>query len=206
MFEFFENMGWIGLLIYAILEAISLLPPTETVQLSVSSGVESWTLLWLAMVATIGTYIGIIIAWLLMKRVNSEKFIKRMFRNEKAIERAKNLFITHGNKTMIVAGLTPLPYSLVLYVALAAGMPLRKAIIGSSVSRILRFYMIAFGLMLFGNVMSPEAFSDSVSVVTIVITVLAVIGILGFLFAGKAKAKRQELLDEDIDEYYTKND
>ena len=200
---FFESMGPFGLFLYAILETISLIPPTEVIQMPMSVSVSSSPamLLWLATLAVIGTNIGIVMVWAMMRLFKAERLIKWIFRNEEGIHKAKQLFVVHGNKAIFISGLTPIPYSLVLYVALAAGLSLKSALISSNFSRNIRFYLVAVVLILFRNIANEEFVSNFVSIFTIFITISTIIGILVFLYAGKTKQKKQLKIIEEYDEY-----
>jgi hypothetical protein len=118
-----------------------------------------------------------------MRVLKAHRLIRLIFRSDVAIARANKLFIDNGDKALIVAGLTPLPYSLVLYVSLAAGLPISKALIGSSI-RIMRFYALAIVVVFFSNVLNPSVFTAASNFFTIVTTVLTVIGIGSFVFFG----------------------
>jgi len=205
---FFENMGPLGLLLYAILETISLIPPTEVIQMpmSVSSSRSAGMLFWLAFLATLGTWIGIVIVWALMRLFKAERLIKWIFRNEDAINKAKQLFVVHGSKAIIISGLTPIPYSLILYVALATGLSLKKALISSTVSRIIRFYLVAVVLILFKNVANEEFVTTFVSGFTVFITISTIVGIVLFLYAGKRKQKQQAKILEEFEDYADMHD
>jgi membrane protein YqaA with SNARE-associated domain len=181
--SFFESLGPLGLFLYSILETISLFPITEILLLPLSTNEPASTVFWLATVASLGVVVGVVIVYFLMRVLKAHRLIRLIFRSEAAIARANKLFIDNGDKALIVAGLTPLPYSLVLYVSLAAGLPISKALIGSSI-RIMRFYALAIVVVFFSNVLNPSVFTTASNFFTIVTTLLTVIGIGSFVFFG----------------------
>jgi membrane protein YqaA with SNARE-associated domain len=181
--SFFESLGPLGLFLYSILETLTLFPITEILLLPLSTNQPASTVFWLATVASLGVVVGVVIVYFLMRVLKAHRLIRLIFRSEAAIARANKLFIDNGDKALIVAGLTPLPYSLVLYVSLAAGLPISKALIGSSI-RIMRFYALAIVVVFFSNVLNPSVFTTASNFFTIVTTLLTVIGIGSFVFFG----------------------
>jgi membrane protein YqaA with SNARE-associated domain len=181
--SFFESLGPLGLFLYSILETLTLFPITEILLLPLSTNQPASTVFWLATVASLGVVVGVVIVYFLMRVLKAHRLIRLIFRSDAAIARANKLFIDNGDKALIVAGLTPLPYSLVLYVSLAAGLPISKALIGSSI-RIMRFYALAIVVVFFSNVLNPSVFTAASNFFTIVTTVLTVIGIGSFVFFG----------------------
>jgi membrane protein YqaA with SNARE-associated domain len=181
--SFFERLGPLGLFLYSILETLTLFPITEILLLPLSTNQPASTVFWLATVASLGVVAGVVIVYFLMRVLKAHRLIRLIFRSDVAIARANKLFIDNGDKALIVGGLTPLPYSLVLYVSLAAGLPLSKALIGSS-ARIIRFYALAVVVVFFSNVLDPAVFTIASNFFTIVTTVLTVIGIGSFVFFG----------------------
>jgi membrane protein YqaA with SNARE-associated domain len=181
--RFFESLGPVGLFLYSILETISLFPITEILLLPLSTNEPALTVFWLATVASLGVVVGVVIVYFLMRVLKAYRIIRWIFRSDVAIARANKLFKENGDKALVVGGLTPLPYSLVLYVSLAAGLPLSKALIGSSV-RIMRFYALAIVVVFFSNVLDPAVFTTASNFFTIVTTVLTVIGIGSFVLYG----------------------
>jgi membrane protein YqaA with SNARE-associated domain len=180
---FFERLGPVGLFLYSVLETISLFPITEILLLPLSTNQPALTVFWLATVASFGVLAGVVIIYFLMRVLKAYRIIRWIFRSDVAIARANKLFKENGDKALIVGGLTPLPYSLVLYVSLAAGLPLSKALIGSSV-RIMRFYALAIVVVFFSNILDPAVFTTASNFFTIVTTVLTVIGIGSFVLYG----------------------
>ena len=181
--NFFEQFGALGLFLYSILETLTLFPITEILQLPLSTNRDPATVYFLATVASLGVVVGVVIVYFLMRVLKAYRIIRWIFRSDVAIARANKLFKENGDKALIVGGLTPLPYSLVLYVSLAAGLSLPKALIGSIV-RILRFYALATVIVFFSNVLDPTVFTTASNFFTIVTTVLTVIGIVSFVFYG----------------------
>jgi membrane protein YqaA with SNARE-associated domain len=181
--SFFESLGPLGLFLYSILETISLFPITEILLLPLSTNEPALVVFWLATVASLGVVAGVVVVYFLMRVLKAHRLIRLIFRSDVAIARANKLFKENGDKALIVGGLTPLPYSLVLYVSLAAGLPLSKALIGSSV-RIMRFYALAIVVVFFSNVLDPAVFTTASNFFTIVTTLLTVIGIGSFVFFG----------------------
>jgi membrane protein YqaA with SNARE-associated domain len=181
--SFFERFGQIGLFVYSILETISLLPITEILQLPLSTNQPAVYVFWLATVASLGVVAGVVIVYFLMRVLKAYRIIRWIFRNDQAIAIANKLFKENGDKALMVGGLTPLPYSLVLYVSMAAGLSLPKALIGSSI-RIMRFYALATVVVFFSNILDPRVFTAASGAFTIITTLLTIIGIVSFVFYG----------------------
>jgi membrane protein YqaA with SNARE-associated domain len=179
--NFFEQFGALGLYLYSLLETLTLFPITEILQLPLSTNRDPATVYFLATVAALGVLTGVVVVYFLMRVLKAYRIIRWIFRNDVAIARANKLFKENGDKALIVGGLTPLPYSLVLYVSLAAGLSLPKALLGSIV-RILRFYALATVIVFFSNVLDPRVFTTASNFFTIITTILTVIGIVSFVF------------------------
>lgn len=186
--KFFEQFGALGLYLYSVLETLTLFPITEILQLPLSTNKSGAEVYYLATIASLGVVTGVIIVYFLMRVLKAYRIIRWIFRSDEAIARANKLFKENGDKALIVGGLTPLPYSLVLYVSLAAGLSLPKAMIGSSV-RILRFYALATVIVFFSNVLDPRVFTTASNFFTIVTTILTIIGIVSFVFYGVKSSK-----------------
>lgn len=187
---FFEKMGAFGLFLYSIFETATLMPVTELIQLQVSRGADVFQLFYLATIAVIGTEIGVFLVWGLMRITRAERLIRFVFRNDEAITKAEKLFKDNGDKTIIIAALTPIPYSLVLYVALAAKLSLKKALLSSLVSRCLRFYLVAIFLSIVQGIVTQDTLNQFITIVTIITTVVTIIGIISFLYVGKKKKEK----------------
>lgn len=189
--QFFERLGPIGLFLYSILETISLFPITEILLLPLSTNQPAYYVFWLATVASLGVVAGVVVVYFLMRVLKAYRIIRWIFRSEEGIARANKLFKENGDKALIVGGLTPLPYSLVLYVSLAAGLSLPKALIGSSV-RIMRFYALATVVVFFSNILDPSVFTTASNFFTILTTILTVIGIVSFVTYGVKSNKSKK--------------
>ena len=181
--KFFEQFGALGLYIYSVIETLTLFPITEILQLPLSTNKSAADVYFLATVCAIGTLTGVIIVYFLMRVLKAYRIIRWIFRSDVAIARANKVFKENGDKALIVSSLTPLPYSLILYVSLAAGLPLSKALFGSAF-RISRFYALATVIVFFSNVLDPRVFTSASTFFTILTTVLTVIGIVSFIFFG----------------------
>lgn len=189
--QFFERLGPIGLFLYSIIETISLFPITEILLLPLSTNQPAYYVFYLATVASLGVVAGVVVVYFLMRVLKAYRIIRWIFRSEEGIARANKLFKENGDKALIVGGLTPLPYSLVLYVSMAAGLSLPKALIGSSV-RIMRFYALATVVVFFSNILDPSVFTTASNFFTILTTVLTVIGIVSFVTYGVKSNKSKK--------------
>lgn len=181
--KFFEQFGALGLYIYSVLETLTLFPITEILQLPLSTNKTAADVYFLATVAALGTITGVIIVYFLMRVLKAYRIIRWIFRSDVAIARANKVFKDNGDKAIIVSSLTPLPYSLILYVSLAAGLPLSKALFGSAF-RIARFYALATVIVFFSNVLDPRVFTTASTFFTVLTTVLTIAGIVSFIFFG----------------------
>ncbi len=143
--EFLEELGHTGLAIYTFIEVMLILPPIEVIYYPlIQLNPEKWYLYLINVVvfnviaSMIGYYIGRKIGYPIL----------RYFSSEEVLEKAKNLFDKWGVMAVAIGAFTPIPYTIVVFLAGISKMDFKKYMIAGFVGRVPRYviggYVIAY--------------------------------------------------------------
>ena len=143
--EFLEELGHIGLAIYTFIEVLLILPPIEVIYYPlIQLNPEKWYLYLINVVvfnviaSMIGYYIGRKIGYPIL----------RYFSSEEVLEKAKNLFDKWGVMAVAIGAFTPIPYTIVVFLAGISKMDFKKYMFAGFVGRVPRYviggYVIAY--------------------------------------------------------------
>jgi len=107
-----------------------------------------------AIVATVASTFGSLFGWAIGKK--GGKPLLRRFASQKNVKRAEGLFKKYGKWTLIVSGLTPIPYKVFTITAGALNYePLPEFIAACTLGRGARFFIEALVLSWFGPKLLP---------------------------------------------------
>ena len=156
--EIFIDYGLAGLLILAFLDSFILPVPTEA--LFIPLGLANPDLvLWYAFLTTIASLVGAAGGYLLGLK-GGRPVLKRLFGAED-IRKMEKLFSKHGTMAIVIAGFSPFPYKVATITSGAFGIPFKKLMFWSLISRGTRFCLLAVIIIVMGEsarefLISPE--------------------------------------------------
>lgn len=138
--ELVENYGYLGIAVISFTESIiQPVPPDIFISGGSMFGLNPMIA---TIVATVGSVSGAIVGYFLGKFLGEPAF-KKLFK-EKWYNKGEILFRKYGIWAVIVAGLTPIPFKAVCWLAGIFEMPLGGFIIASILGRFPRFLFVAF--------------------------------------------------------------
>ncbi len=138
--EIVLEYGYLGIFLIAFTESIiQPVPPDPFISGGTVFGLNP---LNASLVATVGSVLGAVVGYFLGK-ILGEPVFKKIFK-EKWYEKGEILFRKYGVFAVIVAGLTPIPFKVVCWLAGIFEMPLGGFVIASFLGRFPRFLFIAF--------------------------------------------------------------
>ncbi|NPA51365.1 MAG: DedA family protein [Aquificae bacterium] len=142
-----EDYGYIGIFIISFTEAIiQPIPPDPFITGGTAFGLIP---VKAAIVATIGSVTGGLVAYILGKILGEPIFLK-LFK-QKWYEKGELLFRKYGIWAVIIAGVTPIPFKAICWLAGIFEMPILGFLIGAILGRLPRFLAVAyFGKFLSG--------------------------------------------------------
>lgn len=139
--DFLVDWGHIGLSIYTVLETLLLIPPIEVILIPlVVANPSEWLLYALnAIVFTffasiVGYYIGMKLGYPILYKMTSENIVKK---GEKFIN-------DYGILAVALVAITPIPYTIIVFLAGIGRMKFSKYIIAAMFGRIPRFLAVSY--------------------------------------------------------------
>lgn len=143
--EFLEELGHIGLALYTFIEVLVILPPIEVIYYPlIQLDPEHWYLYLINVVifnviaSMIGYFVGMKVGYPIL----------RYFSSEEVLEKAKKLFDKWGVMAVAIGAFTPIPYTIVVFLAGISKMDFKKYVIAGFIGRVPRYviggYVIAY--------------------------------------------------------------
>ncbi len=143
--EILENLDHVGLAIYTFIEVLVVLPPIEVIYYPlIQLNVENWywyllnVVVFNVIASMFGYYIGMKIGYPIL----------RFFSSEELLEKAKKLFDKWGVLAVAIGAFTPIPYTIVVFLAGITKMDFKKFVIAGFLGRVPRYiiggYAVAF--------------------------------------------------------------
>jgi len=143
--EFLERLGHIGLALYTFIEVLVILPPIEVIYYPLIQLDPSHWYLYLINVV-IFNVIASMVGYFVGMKVGYP--ILRYFSSEEVLEKAKKLFDKWGVMAVAIGAFTPIPYTIVVFLAGISKMDFKKYMIAGFVGRVPRYiiggYVVAF--------------------------------------------------------------
>ncbi len=138
--EMVADYGYLGIFVISFTEAIiQPVPPDPFITGGTAFGLVPINA---ALVATIGSVSGGLVAYILGKFLGEPVFLK-LFK-KKWYEKGEILFRKYGIWAVIVAGLTPIPFKVICWLAGIFEMPVLGFILGAIIGRLPRFVIMAY--------------------------------------------------------------
>lgn len=143
--DLLEELDHVGLALYTFIEVLFILPPIEVIYYPlVQLNAETWYLYLLNVVvfnifaSMVGYFIGMKIGYPIL----------RYFSSEEVLEKAKRLFDKWGVLAVAIGAFTPIPYTIVVFLAGISKMDFKKFMLAGFIGRVPRYvlggYLVAF--------------------------------------------------------------
>lgn len=143
--EFLEELDHIGLALYTFIEVLLILPPIEVIYYPlIQLNVDTWyfylinVIVFNIIASMVGYYVGMKIGYPIL----------RYFSSEEILEKAKKLFDKWGVMAVAIGAFTPIPYTIVVFLAGISKMNFKKYMIAGIIGRVPRYvlggYVVAY--------------------------------------------------------------
>ena len=133
---FLVEMGHFGLAVYSFFEVLLIIPPIETIYYPlIVANPGSWYLFLINVVicnviaSALGYFVGMRLGYPFL----------RYFANEETLEKAQNLFKKYGILAVALGAFTPVPYTIVVFLAGISKMDFKKFILAGFIGRVPRY-------------------------------------------------------------------
>ncbi len=142
---FLEQLGHTGLALYTFIEVLLILPPIEVIYyplIQLDPTHWYWYLLNVVFFNVFASMVGYFVG----KKVGYP--ILRYFSSEDVLDKAKRLFDKWGVMAVAIGAFTPIPYTIVVFLAGISKMDFKKFMIAGFMGRVPRYiiggYVVAF--------------------------------------------------------------
>ena len=165
----FEPLGLWGLFLLAFIEASFFpIPPDILLVVFVLATPKLWLLL--ALVCTVGSVLGGIFGYWIGKKF--EMIVLERFFSHSKIEKVHKLFDRFGAWAVFISGFTPIPYKIFTIAAGVFYIDFKKFVVASLLGRGLRYFLLAFLVAKFGNVVMDWFVQYEIPVLIISVLIL----------------------------------
>jgi len=142
---FLEQLGHVGLSLYTFIEVLLIFPPIEVIYYPLIQLDPTHWYLYLINVVVFNVFASII-GYFVGKKVGYP--ILRYFSSEEVLDKAKQLFDKWGVMAVAIGAFTPIPYTIVVFLAGISKMDFKKFVIAGFIGRVPRYiiggYVVAF--------------------------------------------------------------
>lgn len=182
--EFFRTSGPTGLFWNSLIESFFLVPPPD-ILLGMMTLSEPQKAVYFATLCTLASALGGIVGYFI-GYFGGRPIFNFFFRNNHSqFEKVEAFYDKYGSAAVFFAAFTPIPYKVFTIASGVLNMNLAAFTAASIVGRGMRFFIVALGLMFFG-----EAVKRYLEPTIFVVTILALVVFL-FWYHRKVVKKNQ---------------
>lgn len=182
--EFFRTSGPTGLFWNSFIESFFLVPPPD-ILLGMMTLSEPQKAVYFATLCTLASALGGIVGYFI-GYFGGRPIFNFFFRNNHSqFEKVEAFYDKYGSAAVFFAAFTPIPYKVFTIASGVLNMNLAAFTAASIVGRGMRFFIVALGLMFFG-----EAVKRYLEPTIFVVTILALVVFL-FWYHRKVVKKKQ---------------
>ncbi len=178
--QYFSQMGEVGLGLLAFIESSFFPLPPDFLLMAMSLQTPQKALVF-ALICTIFSTLGGGFGYLLGKFGGRPLFHFFFKKKENQLEKVENLYNKYGVWAVLGAAFTPIPYKVFTIASGIFALNFIGFLIASFIGRGARFFIVAIGLMLFGEAVK--------SYIELVIIALALFVVLFFVVLYKKRKK-----------------
>ncbi|MFK5883223.1 MAG: VTT domain-containing protein [Candidatus Izemoplasma sp.] len=181
--DFLEGLGHFGLAIYTLIEVLLIIPPIETIYYPlILLDVDHWYLYLLTV--TVFNVLASMIGYFVGKKYGYP--ILRYFSSEEVLEKAKNLFDKYGVLAVALGALTPIPYTIVVFLGGISRMDFKKFVIAGFLGRFPRYLVGGYVVKTVGE---SDFLNDILMIISIVGMLLFILYYIGQGFYNQYKKR-----------------
>ena len=167
----FEPLGLWGLFLLAFIESSFFpIPPDILLVIFILAQPSNWILL--AAICTLGSVLGGVFGYWI--GLMGEKVVLERFFSHDKINRVHNYFERFGAWAVFISGFTPIPYKVFTIAAGVFYIDFKKFVIASILGRGLRYFLLAFLVSVYGEVIWNLAVQYEIPLIIISAVVLVV--------------------------------
>lgn len=134
--DFLEDLGHFGLAIYTFIEVLLILPPIETIYYPlILNNLDQWH--WYLLNVTVFNVFASMIGYFIGMKIGYP--ILRYFSSEEVLGKAKRLFAKYGVLAVAIGAFTPIPYTIVVFLAGISKMDFKKFVVAGFIGRFPRY-------------------------------------------------------------------
>jgi len=179
----FQPLGVTGLFLLAFIEASFFpIPPDILLVVFILASPANWA--WFALICTLGSVLGGMFGYGI-GYVGERVILERFFSHSK-IEKVHKLFDRFGAWAVFISGFTPIPYKLFTVAAGVFYIDLKKFILASFLGRGLRYFLLAFLVAKYGNVIMDTIVQYEIPIIIVSLLLL----FAGFFLYRNHKKKK----------------
>ena len=172
--DIFMPLGGVGIFLVAFFSSTFLIvPPDIILALMCLHDTGDVICLWYALICTIGSVLGGVFGYYLGYH-RGRPFLEKFLPEEK-VDQVEEAYARWGMWAIGIAGFTPVPYNVFTVSSGVMKYDLKKFILMSLLSRGTRFFIVAFLIMMWGEVMYEFLFDHFVWIFTAATAVVIVL-------------------------------
>ncbi|MCF7926814.1 MAG: VTT domain-containing protein [Candidatus Izimaplasma sp.] len=142
--DLLESLDHFGLMIYTFFEVLIIIPPIEVIYYPlIQLNVDTWYLYFFNVV--IFNVIASALGYFVGKKIGYP--ILKYFSSDELVQKAHRLFERWGVLAVALGAFTPVPYTIVVFLAGITKMSFKKFIIAGFIGRFFRYLMGAVGIV-----------------------------------------------------------
>lgn len=185
---FLERLDHIGLAIYTFVEVLLIIPPIEVIYYPlIQLNVDTWYLYFINVVvfnvlaSMVGYVIGMKIGYPIL----------RFFASEAALEKAHVLFNKWGVLAVALGAFTPVPYTIVVFLAGITKMDFKKFIIAGFLGRFPRYLIGAYAIVFVIQGINSALLNQYMLIMSVIGMILVVLYYIGQTIYNVYKRKQK---------------
>ena len=186
--NFLEELDHIGLALYTFFEVLLIIPPIEVIYYPlVQLNMDTWYLYLLNVVvfniiaSAIGYFVGMKIGYPVL----------RFFASEEVLEKAQNMFKKYGILAVALGAFTPVPYTIVVFLAGISRMDFKKYMLAGMLGRIPRYVLGGYVLVFVLQEFDSEVLNEYTLILSIIGMLLVALYYVGQTIYNVYKKKQQ---------------
>jgi len=167
-----EALDHVGLALYTFFEVLLVIPPIEVIYYPlVQLNIDTWYLYLLNVVvfniiaSAFGYFIGMKIGYPVL----------RFFASEEALEKAKKLFDKYGILAVALGAFTPVPYTIVVFLAGISKMDFKKFMLAGILGRVPRYVIGGYVIVYIVQGINSDVLNQYMLIMSIIGMLLVVL-------------------------------
>jgi membrane protein YqaA with SNARE-associated domain len=175
--------GLLVLFIWSFMESSFFpIPPDPGLAALVSASPNQWAMI--ALVATVASVLGALFGYWIGKKYGNDILLK--FVSKDKVEKAEEIFNKYSAVSLLIAGITPVPFKVFTILSGTLEMNRTKFVIYSFIGRAFRFFLVAY---LTSQAVTNPWLKENSELIFITIGALLAVGAVAYYFYDRNKKK-----------------